>query len=59
MDGITDLTCKDGTRQHPVDSGEATHNLPGDRVVPMGATRGSGAVGQGCEAMAPQSPAAG
>ena len=26
MDDPSDLSCKDGTRQHPVDSGEATHN---------------------------------
>jgi hypothetical protein len=26
VDDPSDLSCKDGTRQHPVDSGEATHN---------------------------------
>jgi hypothetical protein len=26
MDGITDLTCKDGTAHHLVDGWEPTHN---------------------------------
>lgn len=37
-----DLTCEDGTAQHVLDGGEATHDLPGDRVVPIGTTSGSG-----------------
>jgi hypothetical protein len=36
MDGITDLSCKDGIVHHGVDGEEATHNRPhvGVRVPP-------------------------
>ena len=30
MDGITDLSCKNGITHYGVDGGEPTHNLPGD-----------------------------
>ena len=32
MDGITDLTCKDGTKGHLVDGKEPTHNWPAGMV---------------------------
>jgi hypothetical protein len=45
MDGITDLTCKDGTAHHLVDGLEPTHNW----LVPD-APDGRGAVAQSVRA---------